>query len=59
MINPSEAVKSIQDDQSFLDELKMDTVEMVLRELRQRVMNMSKEQFDDWILNVEAVEFFK
>lgn len=57
MINPTEAVKSIQSDNEYLRELQESVIEMCLRQLRWRVLNMNKDDFEDWILNSEITDF--
>lgn len=58
-INPMEGSKSIQDDKDFIHDIKISTIELALRSIRWRVLNLKKEEFENWILNVEPAEFLQ
>jgi hypothetical protein len=55
MINPDEAVKSIQGDKEYLKALQVGAIHMALIKARWQYANTPPEAFEEWLLNVDAL----
>jgi hypothetical protein len=54
--NPAVSKKVVSEEE-YANDLIESAIEMVIRKMRWRAMNMSLEDFQDWVLNCEVTDF--